>query len=203
MNDIIDKIKSSIDIKRKPKNLRIYELTKIINPEYVYVGDNVVIDDFCLLYAKPDALIKIGSWVHLVNFSSYTGGPIVIGNFIAVSGGTRILAGSDHYGEGALMNSPIPEEYRKINRKGCVLKDFCFIGANSCVFPGITIGEGAVVGAGSIVRTDLEPWGIYVMKNNKMIKIKKRDKEKTYKTARNLINKFGDIELLNSPLKDN
>ena len=200
MNSVIDKIKSSIDLNGKPKNLRIYEFTKIINPEYLLVGDNVVIDDFCLIYAKPEAPIRIGSWVHLVNYSSYTGGPITIGNFIAVSGGARLLGGSDHYGDGALMNSPIPEKYRNTNRKGCILKDFCFIGANSCVFPGVTIGEGAVVGAGSIVKKDLEPWGIYVMKNGKMVKIKDRNKEKTYDNARTLMKEFKNIRLLDNPL---
>lgn len=200
MNPLKEKIKSSIDNGRKPENLRIFEFTKLINPEYIFVGDNVVIDDFCLIYAKPEAPIRIGSWVHLVNFSSYTGGPITIGNFIAVSGGARIFAGTDHYGDGALMNSPIPEEYRNTNRKGCILKDFCFIGANSCVFPGVTIGEGAVVGAGSIVKTDLDSWGIYIMKNGKMVKIKDRNKAKTYENARKLMKEFKNVRLLNSPI---
>ena len=48
------------------------------------------------------------------------------------------------------------------------------------IFPGVTIGEGAVVGSGSIVRSDLEAWGIYIMRDGKMVKIKDRDKEKTY-----------------------
>ncbi len=182
------KIKSSIDINRKPKDLRIFKFTKIINPEYVIIGDNVIIDDFCLLYAKENAPIRIGSWVHLVNFSSYTGGPITIGNFIAVSSGARIMGGSDHYGNGALMNSPIPEQYRNTDRRGCILKDFCFIGANSIVFPGVTIGEGAVVGSGSIVKSDLEPWGIYILRNGKMIKIKERNKTKTIQNSIKLQN---------------
>jgi len=188
MNTDLNKIKSLIRANGNPENLHIFEFTKIINPEYLFVGDNVVIDDFCLIYAKSDALIKIGSWCHIVSFSSLTGGPVSIGDFVAVSTGSRIIAGSDHYGNGALMNSPIPERFRNINRDGCVLEDFSFIGANSCIFPGVIIGEGAVVGAGSIVRKNLEPWGIYIMRNNKMVRIKKRDREKTYKTAKRLLN---------------
>ena len=30
------------------------------------------------------------------------------------------------------------------------------------VFHGVTIGEGAVVGANSVVTRDLEPWGVYI-----------------------------------------
>ncbi len=75
------------------------------------------IDDFCLLYAKPDAPIKMGSWVHIVSFSSLTGGFVSIGDFVAVSTGSRIIAGSDHYGDGALMNSLIPEKFRNFRVK--------------------------------------------------------------------------------------
>ncbi len=196
MEKLINNINSSIDPATKPKNLRIFEFTKIINPESVYVGDNVVIDDFCLLYAKPEAPIKVGSWVHLVNFSSYTGGPITIGNFIAVSSGARLLAGSDQYHDGALMNSPIPEKYRNTDRRGCILEDFCFIGANSVIFPGVVIGEGAVVGSGSIVKHNLNPWGIYVMRNGKMTMIKRRDKNKTYETKSKLIEEYKNVRVI-------
>lgn len=200
MKDIINKIKSSINVKEKPKNLRIFEFTKIINPEHVFVGDNVVIDDFCLLYAKPDAPIIIGSWVHIANFTSLTGGPITFGDFVGISSGTRVIAGTDHYANGSLMGPAIPDKYRNVKRDGCIIEDFCCVGANSCIFPGVTLGEGAIVGTSSIVRHDLEPWGIYIMKNGKMIKINTRNKEKTYETARKLSEEFKDIRLLNNLL---
>ncbi|MEE9379535.1 MAG: hypothetical protein V3V33_16035 [Candidatus Lokiarchaeia archaeon] len=69
MEKILTEIKSSIDKNTYPKNLRIFEFTKIINPDSVFVGDNVIIDDFCLLYAKPEMPIIIGSWVHLASFT--------------------------------------------------------------------------------------------------------------------------------------
>ena len=36
------------------------------------------------------------------------------------------------------------------------------IGTNTVLLPGTRIGEGTVVGAGSLVNRDLAPWGIYV-----------------------------------------
>jgi acetyltransferase-like isoleucine patch superfamily enzyme len=36
----------------------------------------------------------------------------------------------------------------------------CWIGMRALVLPGVSIGEGAVVGAGSIVTTDVEPYTI-------------------------------------------
>ena len=124
MNSIKNLIKSSINPNEPPRNLSIYEFTKVINPESVFVGDKVIIDDFCLLYAKPELPIIIGSWVHLASFTSLTGGPITIGDFCSFSSGIRVIGGSEHYANGALCNPPIPEKYRNINRDGCRFENF-------------------------------------------------------------------------------
>lgn len=49
-----------------------------------------------------------------------------------------------------------PERFvRTVLRKGCS------IGANSTLIGGIEIGEGALIGAGSVVTKDVEPFGVY------------------------------------------
>lgn len=48
-----------------------------------------------------------------------------------------------------------------------------FIGAKAIVLPGINIGEGSVVGAGSVVTKDVEPWN--VVGGNPAKFIKKRE----------------------------
>lgn len=47
-----------------------------------------------------------------------------------------------------------------------------FIGAKALILPGVDIGEGAVVGAGSVVTKDIKPWTI--VGGNPAKKIKKR-----------------------------
>ena len=44
---------------------------------------------------------------------------------------------------------------KKYELKGPTIKNGASIGANSTIFPAITIGEGAVVGAGAVVREDV------------------------------------------------
>jgi len=85
------------------------------------------------------------------------------------------------------MDPPIPEKYRNVSS---ILEDYSFISVNCCIFPGVIIGEGTVVVVGSIVRKDLELWGIYIMKNGKMIKIKDRNKRKTHKIKEKLIEEY-------------
>lgn len=40
--------------------------------------------------------------------------------------------------------------------------DRCWLGARATVMPGVTIGEGTVIGAGAVVTRDCEPGAVYV-----------------------------------------
>lgn len=153
------------------EGVQTFEFTKIIGFENIEFGRNVLIDDFTLIYAT--APMKIGNYVHIASFTSITGGAeLLIDDFVAISQGCRILTGSDDFvGEG-FGNSTLNEKYRNVKRKPIKIGKFCIIGANSVVLPGVNIGEGATVGAGSVVTKDLEPWGVFI--GNK--KIKDRDK---------------------------
>ena len=59
------------------------------------------------------------------------------------------------------MSGPMVEESQKGFKSAPVrLEKECFLGANSIVLPGVTIGQGAVVGANSVVTKSVEPWTI-------------------------------------------
>lgn len=51
-----------------------------------------------------------------------------------------------------------------------VLKKGCSVGLGSIILPGVTIGEGAMIGAGSVVTKDIPPWTIAVGNPAKVIK---------------------------------
>ena len=42
------------------------------------------------------------------------------------------------------------------------IEDGCWIGARAVILPGVTIGEGTIIGAGSVVTKDCEPGAVYV-----------------------------------------
>lgn len=141
--------------------VRTFEHTKIIGIEHIAFGTDIIIDDFVLISAKNR--ITIGNHVHIACFASITGGETIeIGDFSAVSQGCRILTGSDDFKDWGFGNSTVPEEYRNTKRAPIRIGRFCIIGANSVVLPGVTIGEGATVGACSVVTRDLEPWGVHI-----------------------------------------
>jgi len=53
-----------------------------------------------------------------------------------------------------------------------VIGDNAWVGGRSIILPGITIGEGAVVGAGSVVTKDVEPFSIVCGNPAKKVKMR-------------------------------
>lgn len=152
--------------------VKTFEYTKIIGIENIDFGSNIIIDDFVLIYAKKK--IKIGNNIHIASFTSITGGEsFVMEDFSGLSSGVRIITGSDDFKEWGFGNPTIEEKYRNTKRAPIYMGRFSVVGANSVILPGVTIGEGATVGAGSVITKDLEPWGVYI--GNR--KVTERDKE--------------------------
>ena len=147
--------------KYKIPNVKTFEYTKIIGIENIEFGKYVIIDDYVLIYAKEQ--IKIGNYVHIASFTSISGGgEFVMEDFSAVSSGCRIVTATDDFKDSGFGNSTVAIEFRNIETAKIHIKKFAIIGGNSVILPGVTIGEGASVGAGSVVTKDLEPWGTYV-----------------------------------------
>ena len=76
---------------------------------------------------------------------------IHIGNDVRITTGTKILS---HYLD--------PSQPGVHFRKGEVhIDDDVFIGVNVCICSSVTIGEGAIIGAGSVVTKDIPPYQVW------------------------------------------
>lgn len=66
----------------------------------------------------------------------------------------------------------IGDDYAKLGyqKKKIVLKKGCLIGMNSMIMPGVTIGDGAIVGAGSLVTKDVPAWTVATGRPAKVVK---------------------------------
>ena len=74
----------------------------------------------------------------------------------------------------------VGDDYNKLpyQKLGIVLKKGCCIGMRSIVMPGVTIGEGSIVGVGSLVTKDIPAWTIAVGSPAKVVKhITERESE--------------------------
>lgn len=55
-----------------------------------------------------------------------------------------------------------PMNGQGVTRSSLTIADDCWIGANSTILPGVSIGEGSIVGAGSVVTRDVPPFSVVV-----------------------------------------
>jgi dTDP-4-amino-4,6-dideoxy-D-glucose acyltransferase len=142
----------------------------------ISIGDHVRFDDFAILTAREP--VVIGSYVHISAFAFLSGQfGIVIEDFVNVSPRATLLSGNDDFSGQWLPGPLVPEELRNV-QGGCIhLGRHSMVGAHSVVLPGVSFGEGAVVGALSLVKESLAPWGIYGGVPARLIRARKRDVE--------------------------
>ena len=172
-----------LEFKKMGKNVRIYPLSKILNPEMISIGDNVIIDDFVFLDGKQET--RIGNHVHIASFCSITGGGrFIMENFSGLSSGCRIFTGSEDFSGSSLTNPTIPAQFRNVTRSLVVIKRHVILGANVVVLPGVTIGEGAAIGANCLITRDVEPWTINI--GSPVRVLRERPKEKILEMEKRL-----------------
>ena len=127
----------------------------------VRIGDFTLIGKYCQLNAA-DGTIEIGDRCHLAGFVTVLGhGGVVIEDYVGVAAGARIYSASEWPADGKRLAGPmVPDDQRSVRVGPVRLCRDSFLGANSVVLPGVTIGQGAVVGANSLVARDVPPWTI-------------------------------------------
>jgi acetyltransferase-like isoleucine patch superfamily enzyme len=139
----------------------IYERAKILAPERISIGDSVIVDDFAFISGGQDT--RVGSFVHVAAFVLVAGGGrLTLEDFAGLSGGVRLYTGDDDYLGGSLTGPTVPDAYREPVRSFVSVGRHCIVGANTVILPGVTIGEGAAVGANSLLKRDCDPWTVYV-----------------------------------------
>lgn len=127
-----------------PRKLRPWVLKKI----GCHVGKDVFVGDSVKIDAGHADLIYIDDHAH-------------------IAGGTRLLC---HQRD--LSDYHVGDDYAKLGYK---LKPIhlckgSLVGMESFVMPGVTIGEGAIVGAGSLVTKDVPAWTIATGRPAKVVK---------------------------------
>jgi len=164
---------NELGFKALGKNIKISTRAAIYRPEEMEVGDNVRIDDFCIVSGK----IKFGRNVHLAQFSNVSGGAsgVVFDDFSGLAYGCHVFTGSDDYSGKTLTNATVPFEYKGHSEASIYLGRHVIIGTNSVIFPGVSLAEGTAVGALSMITKNTLPWSIYFGAPAKKIKDRKKD----------------------------
>jgi galactoside O-acetyltransferase len=148
----------SLGLKTYGQNVLISRKCSIFSPETISIGNNVRIDDFCIL----SGTILLGNNIHIGAYCGLYGAfGIEMENYTGLSPRCTVFSASDDF-SGNYLISPMADKTKTNVIGGKVLiKQYTQIGAASVIFPNITIGEGVAIGAISLINSNLEEWGIY------------------------------------------
>lgn len=153
---------NSLGFKKLGSNVLISRKTSIYGVEYISIGSNVRIDDYCCLVANERG-IEIGSNIHISFHCVLMGsGGIELEDFSGLSSRVAIYSSTDDYSGESLTNPTIPDKFKNIKSGKVVLGKHSIIGTNCTILPDVKIAIGCAIGANSLVVKNTEEWGIYV-----------------------------------------
>ncbi|WP_281613894.1 hypothetical protein [Flammeovirga sp. SubArs3] len=161
-----------LGLKSYGENVQISDKVSIYSPETISIGNNVRIDDFCILSGK----ITLGNYIHISAYSALYGKMgIVMEDFTGLSPRCTVFSASDDFSGLYLISPMVPLEYSNVTGGLVTFKRFSHAGANTVILPCVTLNEGAVTGALSLVNKDLQAWGIHVGIPATYLKVRKND----------------------------
>jgi len=156
-------------------NVRISRHATFYGAENISIGSNSRVDDFCVISASKLG-ITIGEYVHVAVFCCLTGGSLIqLDDFSGLSSRVAIYSSNDNYSGEFLTNPCVPSEFSGVSSAPVVLRKHVIVGTNSTILPGVTINQGAAVGAYSLVTNDIEESIIAVGVPAKPVKKRKQN----------------------------
>jgi galactoside O-acetyltransferase len=142
------------------ENVQIARACNIVGLENIEIGDNVRIDAFCSLIAAS-GYIRLGSYIHIGGYCHLAGkGGITMGDFSGLSQRVHLYSASDDYSGRHMTNPMVPEELTGATVRPIHIGRHAIIGAGTVLLPGVTLGEGAAVGALALVTHSQAEWTI-------------------------------------------
>lgn len=153
-------------IKQFFKNIRTKRLQNMM--------DWAILEPFAPRKLRPRLMRKMGCHVGQgcfigdhVRIDQGHADMITLEDGVSVAGGSRLLCHQRDFSEYF-----VGSDYNKLRYKiePIVLKKGCLIGMESFVLPGVTVGEGAIVGAGSLVTKDIPAWTVATGRPAKVVR---------------------------------
>jgi acetyltransferase-like isoleucine patch superfamily enzyme len=156
-------------------NVQIAKDCKIIGLHNVYIGNNVRIDGHTTISAYHNTF-TVGNYVHIGGYSLFIcSDKITLEDYTNISQGVRVYAGSDDYSGEHMTNPTIPSEYTNTITAPVTIKKHVIVGSGSVILPGVTINTGSAIGSLTLVKKDLDEWGIYAGTPAKRLKNRSRN----------------------------
>jgi acetyltransferase-like isoleucine patch superfamily enzyme len=155
------------------KNARIEAGVAIAAPERLYIGDNVGISQGCYINAV---------------------GGCHIGRACEMAQETIILTVEHRYMRGTTLPYDVVRLVKPV-----YIEDYVWIGTRSCIAPGVRIGEGSIIGMGSVVAQDVPPLAIVMGNPAQVLMFREKDDFDRLKRRGTDIDPYKELSLLMVP----
>jgi len=151
-----------IGFKKIGKNVLISDKASIYGASRISLGNNVRVDDFCILSAGEGG-IEICNNVHIACYSSLIGnGKIKMGNFSGLSSRVSIYSSTDDYSGNYMTNPTVSSEFTNVISGDVILGEHVIVGSGSVILPNVNLGDGVAVGALSLVNKGFSDFSVVV-----------------------------------------
>jgi acetyltransferase-like isoleucine patch superfamily enzyme len=140
------------------RNVKIFEGVKLALKKGcpIYIGDNVSLEKGVVLSTSERGRIIIGNNVYIGEYCVLTSNEeIEIGDNALISPHNDIVD----------FNHIYQDPTKPVNQQGVIarkitIQEDAWIGSGSKILMGVTIGKGAIIGAGSVVTKDVPPYHV-------------------------------------------
>ena len=140
----------------------------IFHPETIELGDNIYVGHNAILkgYYKNSMRVGDNTWIGQ-NCYFHSAGGIEIGKNVGIGPNVKILT-SFHKEEG--RETPIL--FSELEFQKVVIEDDADIGIGTIILPGVRVGKGVQIGAGSIITKDMPDFAVAFGAPAKVIRIR-------------------------------
>ena len=135
--------------------VRIGRGALFMHPETFDIGAGVFIGDQAIVQGRVEGTCVIGNHAWIGPQSFLDARDLVMEEYVGWGPGAKVL-GSTHTGR----PGDVPIVQTDLQIRPVRIGAWADIGVNAVVLPGVTVGKGAIVGAGAVVTGDVPPFAI-------------------------------------------
>lgn len=156
-------------------NVKISKKTSIYGLKNIKIGNNVRIDDFCVISAGEKG-IEIGDNVHIAVFCSIIGQEkIVMKDFSGLSSRVSIYSSTDDYSGEFMTNPTVNSKFTNVINGEVIIGKHVIVGAGTIILPNVKLSDYSAVAALSLVVKNVDEFKIVGGVPAKVIKERKNN----------------------------
>lgn len=123
--------------------------------DLITIEEGAFIDSSCTVIDPAGLILRRGAFVGKGGLID-AGGGVEIGEEVRISYRCTIISNTHHISRSVWRRSRAGDRHRPV-----LIERGCWIGAAVTIYPGVTVREGCVINAGSVLASSTEPNGLY------------------------------------------